>query len=121
MQDLLGPLDIDQTGVTADALHTQRATARYLTEQRGADYILVVKRNQPTLFDKVKRLPWVQAPTGDSDRHRAHGWAETRTVKALSISDLGFAHAVQAVRIRRHVTDLRTGKVSWTCAYAHQP
>ncbi len=41
VKDLLGPLDIDQTVVTADALHTQRATARYLT-QRGADYILTI-------------------------------------------------------------------------------
>jgi len=106
------------TVVTADALHTQRATARYLTEQCGADYILTVKRNQPSLFDQVKRLPWAQAPTGDTDRHRAHGRAETRTVKALSIEGLGFPYAAQAVRIRRHVTDLRTGKVSWTCAYA---
>ncbi|MDT0301297.1 hypothetical protein [Streptomonospora wellingtoniae] len=63
-------------------------------------------------------MPWAQAPTGDTDRHRAHGRAETRTVKALSIEGLGFPHAVQAVRIRRHVTDLRTGKASWTLAYA---
>ncbi|QBI56160.1 ISAs1 family transposase [Streptomonospora litoralis] len=118
VQDLLGPLDIGGAVVTADALHTQTSTARYLTEQRGADYILTVKRNQPSLFEQVTRLPWAQAPTGDTDRHRAHGRAETRTVKALSIEGLGFPHAVQAVRIRRHVTDLRTGKVSWTCAYA---
>ncbi|MBB4930670.1 putative transposase YbfD/YdcC [Lipingzhangella halophila] len=118
VEDLLGPLDIDGTVVTADALHTQTSTARYLAEQRGADYILTVKRNQPSLFEQVTRLPWAQAPTGDTDRHRAHGRAETRTVKALSIEVLGFPHAVQAVRIRRHVTDLRTGEVSWTCAYA---
>ncbi|QBI55460.1 hypothetical protein [Streptomonospora litoralis] len=46
VQDLLGPIDIGGAVVTADALHTQRATARYLTEQRGADYTLTVKRNQ---------------------------------------------------------------------------
>ncbi|MDS1269607.1 ISAs1 family transposase [Lipingzhangella sp. LS1_29] len=118
VEELLGPLDIAGTVITADALHTQRATARYLTEQRGADNILTVKANRPSLLDRVKRLPWAQAPTGDTDRHRAHGRAETRTVKALTVEGLGFPYATQAVRIRRHVTDLRTGKVSWTLAYA---
>lgn len=118
VEDLLGPLDIDGTVITADALHTQTATARYLTEQRGADYILTVKRNQPSLFHQLAGLPWTQVPTSDTDRHRDHGRAETRTVKALTVQGLKFPHAVQAVRIRRHITQMRTGKASWTCAYA---
>jgi hypothetical protein len=44
--------------VTADALHTQQATARHLVQDRGADYVLVVKDNQPTLRQQChNRLP----------------------------------------------------------------
>ncbi|MEU6325118.1 hypothetical protein [Streptomyces sp. NPDC047009] len=43
--------------VTADALHTQHDHARYL-RSRGAHYICVVKPNHPTLYDRLRRLPW---------------------------------------------------------------
>jgi hypothetical protein len=42
--------------VTADALHTQDDTARHLVQDRGADYLLVVKANQPTLREACARL-----------------------------------------------------------------
>lgn len=46
---LLGPLDIQGAIVTADALHTQKDTARFLVEEKKADYFFTVKDNQPTL------------------------------------------------------------------------
>ncbi|MSU68060.1 MAG: ISAs1 family transposase [Opitutaceae bacterium] len=50
--------DVPLTGVlvTADALHRQGDTARHLVQERGADYLLVVKANQPTLGDARARL-----------------------------------------------------------------
>jgi hypothetical protein len=54
---LLAPLDLAGAVVTADALHTQRETARYLVEETGADYLLTVKDNQPTLHADLARLP----------------------------------------------------------------
>lgn len=42
--------------VTADAMHTQTDTARHLVQDRGADYLLVVKDNQPTLHKQCRRL-----------------------------------------------------------------
>lgn len=42
--------------VTADAAHTQRATATSL-HARGAHYVLTVKGNQPTLLSQLKALP----------------------------------------------------------------
>lgn len=87
---LASPLaDVDLTGgvVTADALHTQTATAAHLVEKLHAHYVLTVKRNQRSLFDQLTTLPWAQAPTLDTTRNRGHGRAETRT-----------------------------GKVPWTCA-----
>jgi hypothetical protein len=54
---LLAPLDLSGAVVTADALHTQRETARYLVEDKGADYLFTVKENQPTLYWDLARLP----------------------------------------------------------------
>ncbi|WP_017602360.1 ISAs1 family transposase [Nocardiopsis lucentensis] len=116
---LLAGVDLTGVVVTADALHTQTDTATYLVEELHADYVLTVKRNQKALFEQVKALPWVQAPTLDITCDRDHGRSETRTVKVIDLAGAtGFPHAVQAVRVRRHVTGLRTGKVSWTVAYA---
>lgn len=56
LPQLLGPLPLDDVVVTADALHTQRDTARFLVTQKGADYLLVVKDNQPTLHRHLQRL-----------------------------------------------------------------
>jgi predicted transposase YbfD/YdcC len=42
--------------VTADALHTQQETARYLVEDKKADYLFIVKDNQPTLRQDIAAL-----------------------------------------------------------------
>jgi hypothetical protein len=62
LKDLLKDLDLRGTLVTADALNTQKSTAAHLVEEKQADYLLVVKANQPKLFDKLARL--AQAPNG---------------------------------------------------------
>jgi hypothetical protein len=58
--DAFAPLldDVELTGrvVTADSLHTQRAHARYLIEQRKAAYLLVVKGNQAGMVTAIDRL-----------------------------------------------------------------
>jgi Transposase DDE domain len=41
--------DGDQVVITADAAHTQRATAEYIAGERGCDDVLTVKANQPAL------------------------------------------------------------------------
>ncbi len=46
---LLAGLDLTDVVVTVDAAHAQRATAAFLHD-RGAHYVLTVKRNQPALF-----------------------------------------------------------------------
>jgi hypothetical protein len=44
---LLDRLDLTDTVVTADALHTQREHAEWLVTHRHAAYVLIVKANQP--------------------------------------------------------------------------
>jgi len=68
-QTLLAPLDLTSAVVTADALHTQRETARYLVEDKGADYLFTVKENQPTLYWDLARLPQ-RAFSPGSQNHR---------------------------------------------------
>jgi hypothetical protein len=53
---LLAPLDLEGTVVTADALHTQKALARFVVEVKKADYVFTVKANQPTLKRDIAEL-----------------------------------------------------------------
>ncbi|HSF31445.1 MAG TPA: ISAs1 family transposase [Candidatus Tectomicrobia bacterium] len=53
---LLDPLPLAGAVVTADALHTQVETARYLVETKQADYLFIVKDNQPTLRQDIADL-----------------------------------------------------------------
>ena len=53
---LLEPLDLQGKVVTADALHTQAKHARWLVDDKHADYLLTVKGNQPGLQAQIDRL-----------------------------------------------------------------
>ena len=44
--------------ITADALHTQRETARFLVEEKGAHYLFTVKENQKTLAEALRAFDW---------------------------------------------------------------
>ena len=56
LRSLLEPVDIADRVVTADALHAQVETARYLVEDKQAHYVLQLKANQPTLLAEVETL-----------------------------------------------------------------
>lgn len=56
LPQLLDPLPLEGAVVTADALHTQQDTARYLVETKKADYLFIVKDNQPTLRQDIVDL-----------------------------------------------------------------
>ncbi len=62
-RELFKRLDLDGRKVSLDALHTQDQTARELVLEHGADYLLTVKDNQPTLRANIERL--VTAPPAD--------------------------------------------------------
>ena len=51
--------------ITIDALHTQDDTAQAITG-RGADYVMTVKGNMPTLYRQLKKLPWAAIPAASS-------------------------------------------------------
>jgi predicted transposase YbfD/YdcC len=87
--------------VTADALHCQREHVIYLAD-RGAHWILTVKRNQPGLHRQLAALPWRAVSEADRATARGHGRREIRTLKILSVSTgIECPNAAQAVQIRR--------------------
>ncbi len=96
--------DLSEMVITADALHTQRAHAEYL-HARGAEFVLTVKQNQPTLFAALDALPWVDTPIAHRDVDTAHGRVTTRTIQTLPTpTDLPFPHVNQVWLIERYVT-----------------
>ncbi len=56
VRPLLANIDIAGCVVTADAMHTQKDTARFIVEEKHADYLFTVKDNQPTLKQDIESL-----------------------------------------------------------------
>lgn len=55
-RELFHKLDLDGRKVSLDALHTHDQTARELVLEHGADYLLTVKANQPTIKATIEKL-----------------------------------------------------------------
>ena len=112
LSTLLADLDLAGVVVSADALHTQRETARHLVADRGAHYVLTVKGNQPRLLAACQKM--LSGPAGDfAPEHvtfdRGHGRTEQRTTRVASVtgeSAITFPYAAQVFRIRRDVGGL---------------
>jgi len=62
VKPLFENIDIRGSVVTADALHTQTDIARYLVEEKKADYLFTAKDNQPTLLEDIKALELKKTP-----------------------------------------------------------
>jgi predicted transposase YbfD/YdcC len=89
--------------VTIDAMHTQTDTAQVITGQ-GADYVMTVKGNMPTLYKRLKKLPWAQIPA-TSPVSTGHGRRACRTIKVALVPPwIEFAGAAQVAQLRRTVT-----------------
>jgi predicted transposase YbfD/YdcC len=94
---LLELLDLQGALVTIDAIGCQKDIARQIVDA-GADYILPVKDNQPTLAADVRRvfdevLSRVDTPVeyhSTQTQERNHGRTETRSYHVVSLPE-GFA------------------------------
>jgi hypothetical protein len=56
LRPMLEPLNLDEVVITADAMHAQQEAARFLTQEKGADYFFTLKGNQPSVQDKALQL-----------------------------------------------------------------
>jgi predicted transposase YbfD/YdcC len=82
--ELLQLLEISGALVTIDAMGCQKEIAEKI-RQRGADYVLAVKQNQPTLYEQVDAVisEALEQDAEEIDEHetveKGHGRRETRT------------------------------------------
>jgi hypothetical protein len=65
VKELLDPVPLEGAVVTADAMHTQKATAAYLVEEKKADYVFTVKENQPSLLEAIRDLNMAAFPPSE--------------------------------------------------------
>lgn len=56
VQEVLRKVDLEGSLVTADALNTQTQTARIIVQEKGGDYLLPVKGNQPGIAKSLRQL-----------------------------------------------------------------
>lgn len=91
--------------VTMDAAHTQRETAEHIVAERGFDYVMTCKGNQPKLLESVfgKVLPLVKTTPDHVVKERAHGRINQWSTWITDAGGIDFPHACQTGCIRREV------------------
>lgn len=62
MPQLLDTLPLQGAVVTADAMHTQQETARFIVEEKQADYLFIVKDNQSGLRKDIADVNFGASP-----------------------------------------------------------
>jgi predicted transposase YbfD/YdcC len=106
--------DLAGVALTTDAMHTQHDTAQLILG-RGADYVMTVKANMPTLYKQLKKLPRTRIPSV-SFVSAGHGRRARRTVRvALAPAWTGFEGAAQVAQMRRTV--VKKGKETVEVVY----
>jgi predicted transposase YbfD/YdcC len=94
--------------VTADALHCHRGMAKAIVE-RGGDYVLAVKNNQPGLLRDAKAAISAaekkakQATTEDN----GHGRKETRTAIVAPVKEMAEKHNFPGLKAVARITSKR--------------
>jgi len=126
LPDLLAGGDLTDTVTTLDALFTQRAVAQQIIDRRG-HYLMVVKKNQPTLYADLETFfDSAPLPPGEDDRQSdtsagcAHGRFERRTLVSSELLNdyLDWPGVAQVMRRTCERTILSTGARSCTLTYA---
>jgi hypothetical protein len=73
VQAVLRGVDLEGSLVTADALNTQAETARIVVQEKGGDYLLPVKGNQPGVEKNVQQLHRGLSRAFSPSGHNFHG------------------------------------------------
>ena len=113
---VLGQIDLNNKIVTADALHTVKATARHIHEHRRR--VRAPGEGEPAgPVRRPRRAAMGQVPIARTATDKGHGRITTRTIQVLpALEDLPFPHVSQVFLIERHVTDLRGQPISAVAA-----
>ena len=106
---LIGLLQLKGCIVTADALHCHRAMAAAIA-QRGGDYVLAVKDNQPALLRDAKAAI-ASAKRGGaksaSTQEARHGRKETRRALVIAVKEMAQRHDFPALKAVARITSKR--------------
>ncbi len=124
---LLADRDLSGTVTTMDALLTQRSIAELILRQHG-HYLMVVKANQPELYNAIALLfesPPVPVVPGEVQAYtypgKDHGRLETRTLECspalASYTYLKWPDLAQVMRRTCQRINLRTGQVERETRY----
>jgi predicted transposase YbfD/YdcC len=95
--------------VTADALHCHRAMAKAITD-RGGDYVLAVKENQPALLADAKAAIAAAQRRGAKRLAAAevnHGRTEKRSAVVAKVKDMGHKHDFPGLKAVACITSKR--------------
>jgi predicted transposase YbfD/YdcC len=98
--------------VTADALHTTRASAQRITGD-GGNYILIAKGNQPKLYQALDQIDWNAIPVSHTTNDTGHGRRDERILKvtdAGQVPGLAFPGVKQVFLLERYRYD-KNGKL----------
>ncbi len=66
LRPMLKAVPLDGVIVSADAMHAQQDAARFLQQEKGAEYFFSLKGNQPSVQDKARALLDSAFPPGTS-------------------------------------------------------
>ena len=102
---LIGRLELSGKMTPLDGLHTQPETVHQILYEKGADYSLILRRNQPTLLAIAQQLlpadfPPVLVRNGDRGGRWEYRTIVTRTIEP---QQLGLAGALPIARIDRRI------------------
>jgi predicted transposase YbfD/YdcC len=107
VQALLAGTDLTGMVITGDAAHAQHATAAHIAVERGGNYALTVKGNQPGL---LARIAAVLPPAAPGTEHHVEidestGRTVRRAIWVAPADGIDFPGARQVFRIRRDTFD----------------
>jgi len=117
LRSMLKDKDIEGCIITADAMHTQKETARFIVQDKKADYVFTVKDNQKNLLMNIKALDLESIPPVYETVDNAHGRIEIRRIRCSSELQgyIDFPFHKQVALIERIVE--RNGRTSRELAY----
>lgn len=123
---LLEGRDLKGSVTTMDALLTQKPIAECITKAGGGEYVMVVKRNQPEMYQAIEFLfESPPLPPDEEDRlsytygGKGHGRIETRTLESSELLSeyLDWPAANQVMRRTCRRVKIKTGEISEETTY----
>ncbi len=100
--------------VTADAAHAQEDTAKIIAGKEGRDYLITLKRNQPSLCEAVAAKIYPLLPEAPHDVVEEHdrGRIKKWSCWCASAGGIDFPHVKQIACIRRETFEISGDRIS---------